>query len=485
MEQNKADSDSDRQLDCTNIVHTRRQRTSLSRSQDDSLEHLKNDNEEPPKEGEPAPDKQFDPQKSLGDQPESASKSSSEKQDEEEQEEGEAEGEEEEGEEEEEEEEQSDEEIEEIKSSLKFKRFHYILTCLVAVILFLFLLELSYTKSFSNNIYIWLIILQFIESCNTFVLQNYLLKENLLIQPINAAFETLQFVMFMASYNLQFFIISYVARICIIIFFRTYIDPVLKNIEFFLTKLAKFLVKRRSRFAPYFSSFLKPMVNEQTIRIYLGVKPNDDLFADNTSLENILNQLLSYSSKIHAIFIKPILMWMIKSFAKETQMPQLYKIRYSDFSFYLYFAIIVIIPQMICDIYVMNSLELIHGFKLFDYFSYCQYRYQKRQISWVARNHQLSKFLDIKYRSLDNMCFSDQFYFMGSVVVYGILQVVIGTSVIIRYSQRPCPLSFSGHCCTAPPGLTRLPCSLCRALPANKGTSTSFFQTPFCCTCSA
>ncbi len=54
--------------------------------------------------------------------------------------------------------------------------------------------------------------------------------------------------------------------------------------------------------------------------------------------------------------MKPIFVGIVDIFARETQMPKLFEIKYSEFNFYLYFAILIIIPQIFIDIFVMNSL---------------------------------------------------------------------------------------------------------------------------------
>ena len=64
------------------------------------------------------------------------------------------------------------------------------------------------------------------------------LKELLLISPILGAFELIQFVTVMAAPNLQNFLISYVIRLSILVGLRTYVDPIFKNLNYFLRKLA-------------------------------------------------------------------------------------------------------------------------------------------------------------------------------------------------------------------------------------------------------
>lgn len=57
--------------------------------------------------------------------------------------------------------------------------------------------------------------------------------------------------MFLASFNFQYFIFSYLVRMALIIVFRTYIDPILKNLELYLQKFAKFISTKNPKFKPY------------------------------------------------------------------------------------------------------------------------------------------------------------------------------------------------------------------------------------------
>lgn len=81
---------------------------------------------------------------------------------------------------------------------------------------------------------------------------------------------------------------------------------------------------------------------------------------------------------------------------------------------------------------MLSSLELIHGFKLFDYFCYCKHRFENRTTGWIAQNYHLDRSLNINYRSLDNLNFSDQFYFIGTITIYGILSITLGVTIMIR-----------------------------------------------------
>ena len=66
----------------------------------------------------------------------------------------------------------------------------------------------------------------------------------------------------------------------------------------------------------------------------------------------------------------------------------------------------IIFPQIIVDVFVLNSLELIHGFKLLEKINYSKYKFENRNLDWTTQNPKLDRSLDINYRSLDNMNFS-------------------------------------------------------------------------------
>lgn len=135
---------------------------------------------------------------------------------------------------------------------------------------------------------------------------------------------------------------------------------------------------------------------------------------------------------MHSIFMKPLALFLILIFSQENSIPDEYSIRQQDFTNYLIFATIIIFPQMMIDVLVLNSLEVLYDLKLFDYFSYCKYKYANRGVAWIGQNYVKDRTIDINFRSLDNMCFSEQFYFVGSVTIAGIIFFVLGVTIMIR-----------------------------------------------------
>ncbi len=85
--------------------------------------------------------------------------------------------------------------------------------------------------------------------------------------------------------------------------------------------------------------------------------------------------------------------------------------------FYTIFSFVIIPAQLAMDMFLLNTQELAHGWKLFDYISYQRYRFTVRDTRWQMHSRTLDESISPGMQSLDMMCFSAQYYFMASVYV--------------------------------------------------------------------
>ncbi|KAL4446652.1 hypothetical protein ABPG74_005590 [Tetrahymena malaccensis] len=336
--------------------------------------------------------------------------------------------------------EEEEEEDFEITQVFIFKRYHFFVVCLISSVVFLALLEFSYTSSFTQYIDGYIFLLFLIEAIFITILQEFILKESLLVYPISASLETIQFIMTIAASNFIEFIKLYLIRMLAVIIYRSYLDPVIANKQIykikFIEKILSFQTTHKllpRSYIQILQKHVKPNAFEQNLKNYMGIADqNQNLLSGSKTLEQVLNQLLTYASKMHSIFTKPCALFLILIFSQENMIPDQYSIRQQDFVNYLIFASIIIFPQIMIDVLVLNSLEVLYGIKLYDYFSYCKYKYDNRGVAWIGQNYVKDKTIDINFRSLDNMCFSVQFYFVGCITIAGIIFLVIGISVMIR-----------------------------------------------------
>mmetsp|Transcript_45213 Transcript_45213/g.59994 ORF Transcript_45213/g.59994 Transcript_45213/m.59994 type:complete len:173 (+) Transcript_45213:2-520(+) len=96
----------------------------------------------------------------------------------------------------------------------------------------------------------------------------------------------------------------------------------------------------------------------------------------------------------------------------------------------------MVVPQMICDVFILHILEITHGYKIYDYFTYCNYRFNVRQTRWLT-SAMLDKSILHSFRSLDALCFSSQFYFIVGLPTWGIIFLYLGVTSMIRNAHNP------------------------------------------------
>lgn len=132
----------------------------------------------------------------------------------------------------------------------------------------------------------------------------------------------------------------------------------------------------------------------------------------------------------------PITLVFIILFADETKIPMGYKIRQADLSYYLLFCVIITIPQLIINNFLLHILETVHGYKVYDYFTYCDYRFRIRTKKWIG-SAQLDRSIAHSWRSIDNMSFSSQYYYIVSLTTWGILFLYLGLTAMIRNKYNP------------------------------------------------
>lgn len=129
-------------------------------------------------------------------------------------------------------------------------------------------------------------------------------------------------------------------------------------------------------------------------------------------------------------------MVFISLFANETKIPQGYRIRQADLTYYLLFCVIVVLPQLIADVFLLHVLETVHGYKIYDYFTYCDYRFRIRAKQWVG-DAALDRSIAHSWRSIDNMSFSSQYYYIVNLTTWGILFLYLGFTAMIRNAYNP------------------------------------------------
>merc|ERR1712072_1569508 len=128
----------------------------------------------------------------------------------------------------------------------------------------------------------------------------------------------------------------------------------------------------------------------------------------------------------------PFLIYLLMIFRFEILLPEIYGILEKDMLYYLYFSIVIIGFQVITDVFLHSVLELFHGWKIYEYLVYTRYRFLQRETRWKGMEDSLDECIDEGMRTLDQMCFSSQYYMMMTVQVNGIMMFIFGMQMMVQ-----------------------------------------------------
>ena len=91
------------------------------------------------------------------------------------------------------------------------------------------------------------------------------------------------------------------------------------------------------------------------------------------------------------------------------------------------------------QVFTLSVLELFHGWKIYDYLIYTRYRFLQRETRWKGLEDSLDECIDESVRTLDQMCFSSQYYMMMTVLTRRLDAVVVAVGASTRRVREPRP----------------------------------------------
>jgi hypothetical protein len=265
------------------------------------------------------------------------------------------------------------------------------------------------------------------------------LKETLLGNPVNTALGTAQGLGTLAADDFMDFLLGYFVDFGMMMMMRIYIDPKLGDFidafgEIFgmiMSKIYSFLPK-----ALVGRSQKKKAVDEEEEEEGLakGEKREiEGIIAENAdTVEPLLDSFGSYSCDMIAYQYTPFSTFLLILYRNECGLPALYGIKEQDMLYYVIFQIMIIPFQVVCDVFIHSCNELYHGWKIYDYLVYTRYRFLQRECRWKGLEDSLDECIDESLRTLDQMCFSSQYYMMMTIHVNGIFMFVFGVEIMLR-----------------------------------------------------
>lgn len=80
---------------------------------------------------------------------------------------------------------------------------------------------------------------------------------------------------------------------------------------------------------------------------------------------------------------------------------------------------------------LIMSSPPVPGFKVYEYLVYSRHRFQMRKARWKGMEDSMDDSIDENLRTMDQLCFSSQFYFVVTLLYWGIILLVFGIQACI------------------------------------------------------
>lgn len=150
------------------------------------------------------------------------------------------------------------------------------------------------------------------------------------------------------------------------------------------------------------------------------------------TVEPILDYFCAYSTDAMSLVFTPFMIWFYIQFRTVVQSPVIWLIRSNDMTYYLLFAFVIVFFQFCADTIIHNVLEVMYRWKIYDYLVYTRYRFLQRETRWKGMEESLDECIDENMRTLDQMCFSSQYYLILTVAVTGMMLFALSIEIMLR-----------------------------------------------------
>jgi len=202
------------------------------------------------------------------------------------------------------------------------------------------------------------------------------LGEALLASPLVATFSLCTDIVTLGSDDFMDFVLCFIVEFGMLLFERTFWDPGFGMIfEAFTEAAANLVTWLRTKM----KLKGKSKVEEQAEREKAAADQmkNRDAGVDYSTgdtVEPILGSFSGYSGDAFGMVYTTYYMYMFMVYRDPIQLPVLYGIKNQDMEYYLFFGVVNVPFQFVCDVLIHQCLEIFWGWKIYDYLVYTRYR---------------------------------------------------------------------------------------------------------------
>jgi hypothetical protein len=307
-----------------------------------------------------------------------------------------------------------------------WKRGHIVLCSLAEAMALVVVLEFSYSSTFSKYVIEFLIALKVVQILVSLLLED-VLKDALLVAPLIVCIQITQMTVAMSAKTFLDFVSCYIVELGMMLLERIIITPIIYHVRLMWPKW-RLMWRRRMM-----GSARRKMTRDDRAREAAEWKKVNELIAlESEGVEPLLGAFATYVNNSQALVMAPYINLFLIAYNKVTKIPGYFGIRETDLAFYFMFSAVIIPFTYAMDIFLLNTMELIQGFKVYEYVAYQQYRFSVRERRWQMDADTLDVSITPRLQTIDNLCFSSQYYFITGLQSWGIMLTVFALSIFMN-----------------------------------------------------
>jgi len=291
-------------------------------------------------------------------------------------------------------------------------------------------MEFSYATIFSLKVYQYIVLFKVIYYFVELLVLKYYCIDKLQYAPLLSSIICISNMTTMGASNFVQFILSFFASLLMTILERLFIAPFLgESME--LWPRWKIMIRRKLRGKKRITRAEKEKEEKEWRRV------NEEIELSSEGVEPLIDSLTDYSADTVGTVISPVIYGILQMFYNENQIAANYQIKTNQIIYYISFAAVIIPFTLVCDTFLLNTQELLHGWKIYDYLAYQRYRFSVREYRWVLRNPIVDESIAEEFQTTDLLCFSSQYYFLMGLLSVGTVLITLGIEAILRLQFNP------------------------------------------------
>lgn len=341
----------------------------------------------------------------------------------------------------------------------QWKRANMVFTSVVLGLFLVLLLELSFWSEFGNYMFYVIVAMELVNRQVESWTEGRV-KELLLMAPLLSACNLIGGLMTFGATDFLDFLLGSTLDFGMMLLIRVYMDTAIEATSEFISEILTycweklrvvgraFLVLFRSLSRSTAAPMKADDEGEEGEKKDKKEEKKEEEEETAETVEPIIEFYAGCSMDRLAMFYQPVLIIMMMFFREELQLPILYNIREKDMEIYLWYSLIILFFQLVVEVFVLNVVEIFHGWKLYDYLVYCRYRFLQREKRWKGMEPNLDECIAENLRTLDQMCFSSQFFMMCTIHITGVVFFSLALEIMARagynmFGDPAMPLLFA------------------------------------------